>query len=124
MSFLFGKKKTTAEILREHQRVINRAMREMDREKMKMEQQEKRLVNEIKREAAKGNQVHESGCACWERRESRARDEDWPALGMLKSPSVDSTHMWNRRSLLILFLRSRGRQRRGIRCVHHVGRFA
>lgn len=57
MSFLFGKKKTPAEMLREHQRVINKAIREMDREKMKLEAQEKKLVNDIKREAAKGNTV-------------------------------------------------------------------
>lgn len=57
MSFLFGKKKTPAEMLREHQRTINRAIREMDREKGKLEQQETKLVNEIKREAKKGNNV-------------------------------------------------------------------
>jgi charged multivesicular body protein 2A len=57
MSFLFGKKKTPAEMLREHQRVINRAIREMDREKMKLENAEKKLIADIKREAKKGNNV-------------------------------------------------------------------
>lgn len=57
MSFLFGKKKTPAEMLREHQRTINRAIREMEREQMKLEQSEKKLVMDIKREAKKGNNV-------------------------------------------------------------------
>eukprot|EP00122_Pirum_gemmata_P005174 Pgem_evm1s4720 len=54
MSFLFGKRKTPEEILRQHKRAINRAIREMDREKVKMERQEQKLLIEIKNAAKKG----------------------------------------------------------------------
>eukprot|EP00123_Amoebidium_parasiticum_P000360 comp10869_c0_seq1/m.5477 comp10869_c0_seq1/g.5477 ORF comp10869_c0_seq1/g.5477 comp10869_c0_seq1/m.5477 type:complete len:217 (-) comp10869_c0_seq1:702-1352(-) len=56
MSFLFGSRKTSQEIMRENQRAINKSIREMDRERVKMENQEKKLINDIRREATKGNQ--------------------------------------------------------------------
>jgi charged multivesicular body protein 2A len=45
------------EILREHQRTINRAVRELEREKNKLQQQEKKLVLDIKRTAKQGQMV-------------------------------------------------------------------
>ena len=54
MSFLFGKKKTPQEILRENQRALNRAMREIDRERMHMQQQERKTIMEIKKLAQAG----------------------------------------------------------------------
>jgi charged multivesicular body protein 2A len=54
MEWLFGKTKTPQEILREHQRTINRAVRELEREKNKLQQQEKKLVLDIKRTAKQG----------------------------------------------------------------------
>lgn len=54
MSFIFGKKKTPQEVLREHQRALNRAIREMDRERQKLQNQEKKLVVEIKKLAQQG----------------------------------------------------------------------
>lgn len=56
MEWLFGKKKTPDEILRENKRAIDRAIRDLEREKGRMEQQEVKLVNEI-RKNAKANQM-------------------------------------------------------------------
>ncbi|CAH1765730.1 6346_t:CDS:2, partial [Entrophospora sp. SA101] len=53
---LFGRKKTPAEMLREHQRALQRAQREMDRERVKLEASEKKLIADIKK-AAKENQM-------------------------------------------------------------------
>ena len=39
MEWLFGRKKTPEELLRQNQRVLNKAIRELDREKIKMEGQ-------------------------------------------------------------------------------------
>ncbi|KAL3895219.1 MAG: hypothetical protein SGCHY_004831 [Lobulomycetales sp.] len=54
MDFLFGKRKTPAELMRQHQRALQRAQREMDRERSKLEQQEKKLIIDIKNTAKKG----------------------------------------------------------------------
>ena len=56
MEFLFGKRKTPEEILRENKRSIDRAIRDLEREKDRMEQQEVKLKNEI-RKNAKANQM-------------------------------------------------------------------
>lgn len=56
MEFLFGRKKTPDEILRENKRAIDRAIRDLEREKGRMEQQEVKLANEI-RKNAKANQM-------------------------------------------------------------------
>ncbi|KAJ3366922.1 Charged multivesicular body protein 2A [Allomyces arbusculus] len=54
MDFLFGQRKTPAELLRQHQRALNRAVRDLDREKAKLEQQEKKLIMDIKKSARAG----------------------------------------------------------------------
>ncbi|KNE64625.1 hypothetical protein AMAG_09980 [Allomyces macrogynus ATCC 38327] len=54
MDFLFGQRKTPAEMLRQHQRALNRAVRDLDREKAKLEQQEKKLIMDIKKSARAG----------------------------------------------------------------------
>lgn len=56
MEYLFGRRKTPDEILRENKRAIDRAIRELEREKNRMEQQEVKLKNDIKKEA-KANQM-------------------------------------------------------------------
>jgi len=56
MGNLLGKNKPLKEILRENKRMINRAIRELDREKAGLEREEKRLIIEIKK-AAKENQM-------------------------------------------------------------------
>lgn len=57
MDFLFGRRKTPEEMLRQNQRALNRAMRELDRERMKLEQQEKKIIADIKKMAKQGQMV-------------------------------------------------------------------
>ena len=57
MEWLFGKKKTPAQMLRENKRLLNRTMRDLDRERVKMEQQEKKIVVDIKKMAKDGQMV-------------------------------------------------------------------
>ncbi|XP_066247352.1 charged multivesicular body protein 2a [Euwallacea similis] len=54
MEWLFGKKLTPEELLRKNQRALNKAVRDLDREKQKMEQQEKKVINDIKKLAKEG----------------------------------------------------------------------
>ncbi|CAG0897588.1 unnamed protein product [Cyprideis torosa] len=54
MEWLFGRKKTPEEMLRENQRALNKAMRDLDRERQKMEQQEKKIIADIKKMAKDG----------------------------------------------------------------------
>ncbi|XP_014676288.1 PREDICTED: charged multivesicular body protein 2a-like [Priapulus caudatus] len=56
MEWLFGRKKTPEELLRQNQRALNKAMRELDRERQKMEQSEKKIIADIKK-MAKQNQM-------------------------------------------------------------------
>uniref|UniRef100_A0A6V7QTW9 Vacuolar protein sorting-associated protein 2 homolog 1 n=1 Tax=Ananas comosus var. bracteatus TaxID=296719 RepID=A0A6V7QTW9_ANACO len=54
MSFLFGSRKTPAELLRENKRMLDRSIREIERERMGLQTQEKRLIAEIKKTAKQG----------------------------------------------------------------------
>ena len=54
MDWLFGKKKTPQELLRQNQRALKKAMRELDREKHQLEQQEVKTKNEIRKMAKMG----------------------------------------------------------------------
>lgn len=56
MSWLgvFGKKKTPAELLRENKRKIDRAIRDLDRERMSLQAQEKKTIIDIKKMAKDG----------------------------------------------------------------------
>ncbi|KAK3798015.1 hypothetical protein RRG08_034576 [Elysia crispata] len=54
LEFLFGRKKTPEEMLRQNQRALNKAMRDLDRERQKMEQQEKKVIADIKKMAKQG----------------------------------------------------------------------
>ncbi|KAJ3680813.1 hypothetical protein LUZ60_015302 [Juncus effusus] len=54
MSFIFGKKKTPAELLRENKRMLDRSIREIDRERQSLQTQEKKLIVEIKKLAKQG----------------------------------------------------------------------
>lgn len=60
---LFGKKKTPAEMLRENKRMLDRAIRELDRERMGLQNQEKKTVAEIKKMAKEGQMVW-ARCCC------------------------------------------------------------
>ncbi|PVU91821.1 hypothetical protein BB559_003964 [Furculomyces boomerangus] len=53
--YFFGKRKTPQEMLREHQRFLNRSIRELDRERGKLELQEKKTISELKAMAKTGN---------------------------------------------------------------------
>ena len=57
MEWLFGKKKTPQEMLRQNQRALNKAMRDLDRERQKMEQQEKKIIADIQKMAKQGQMV-------------------------------------------------------------------
>lgn len=57
LEWLFGKKKTPEEMLRQNQRALNKAMRDLDRERAKMEQQEKKVIADIKKMAKQGQMV-------------------------------------------------------------------
>mmetsp|Transcript_17133 Transcript_17133/g.47124 ORF Transcript_17133/g.47124 Transcript_17133/m.47124 type:complete len:231 (-) Transcript_17133:846-1538(-) len=54
MGNVLGKDKPLKEVLRENKRMINRAIRELDREKTSLEREEKRLTIEIKKAAKEG----------------------------------------------------------------------
>ncbi|KAJ3990071.1 vacuolar sorting protein DID4 [Lentinula detonsa] len=51
---LFGRSVTPAERLRQHQRSLTKAQRELDRERAKLEQSEKKLIIDIKKSAKAG----------------------------------------------------------------------
>ncbi|EFC45006.1 charged multivesicular body protein 2a [Naegleria gruberi] len=53
---IFGKKKTPKELLREYKRNIERTMRQMERERLKLQNQEKKLINDMRR-LARQNQM-------------------------------------------------------------------
>ncbi|KAF9232005.1 vacuolar sorting protein DID4 [Melanogaster broomeanus] len=54
---LFGRTVTPAERLRQHQRALTKAQRELDRERAKLEQSEKKLVLDIRKGAKAGQMV-------------------------------------------------------------------
>mmetsp|Transcript_28446 Transcript_28446/g.58190 ORF Transcript_28446/g.58190 Transcript_28446/m.58190 type:complete len:213 (+) Transcript_28446:177-815(+) len=55
MSFLFGgKSKTPAEMMREYKRNVDRSVREIEREKTKLQAQEKKIIVDIKKAAKEG----------------------------------------------------------------------
>jgi charged multivesicular body protein 2A len=56
MGNILGKEKPLKEVMRENKRTITRAIRELDREKVGLEKEEKRLTMDIKK-AAKENQM-------------------------------------------------------------------
>ncbi|KAJ1665351.1 ESCRT-III subunit protein did4 [Coemansia sp. RSA 1813] len=54
LDFLFGKRQTPREKMRQNLRALTRAQRELDRERTKMEVQEKKLIADIKKTAQAG----------------------------------------------------------------------
>ncbi|KAH7672726.1 charged multivesicular body protein 2A protein [Dioscorea alata] len=54
MSFLFGKRKSPAELLRENKRMLDRSIRDIERERQGLQTQEKKLIAEIKKTAKQG----------------------------------------------------------------------
>ena len=62
--WLFKKQKTPQELLRENKRILDRSIREIDRERSAMMSQEKKLIAEIKR-VAKANQMGAVKVRAW-----------------------------------------------------------
>ncbi|KAH1209443.1 Vacuolar protein sorting-associated protein 2 1 [Glycine max] len=60
MSFIFGKRKTPAELLRENKRMLDKSIREIERERQGLQTQEKKLIAEIKKSAKQGQMVKEN----------------------------------------------------------------
>ncbi|RAL51137.1 unnamed protein product [Cuscuta campestris] len=54
MSFLFGRRKSPAELLRENKRMLDKSIREIERERQGLQAQEKKLIAEIKKSAKQG----------------------------------------------------------------------
>jgi charged multivesicular body protein 2A len=57
LEWLFGKRMSPEEMLRKNQRALNKAMRDLDRERARMEQQEKKIITDIKKMAKEGQMV-------------------------------------------------------------------
>ncbi|KFP79368.1 Charged multivesicular body protein 2a, partial [Acanthisitta chloris] len=57
MELLFGRRKSPEELLRQNQRALGRALRELDRERQKLEAQEKKIIVDIKKMAKQGQMV-------------------------------------------------------------------
>ena len=56
MDFLFGRK-TPQELLKQNQRALTKASRDLDRERSKLEAQEKKIIVDIKKSAKQGQMV-------------------------------------------------------------------
>eukprot|EP01147_Barroeca_monosierra_P008647 gene8647-10299_t len=54
MEWLFGRKKTPEEMMKENQRLLKRSMRDLDRERTNLERQEKKTLADIKKAARSG----------------------------------------------------------------------
>eukprot|EP01047_Picozoa_sp_COSAG01_P047205 COSAG01_NODE_4489_length_4981_cov_1.951454_1_plen_67_part_00 len=57
MAFLFSKPLSPAEQLRKHKREIDRAVRDLERERNKLQMQEKKIIAEIRKAAQNNQQV-------------------------------------------------------------------
>lgn len=55
MDWFFGKKPTPKEMERENARALRKASREVEKDRLQLEREEKKLVMDIRKEAAKGN---------------------------------------------------------------------
>ncbi len=65
----FGSKKTPEEMLRDSKRAINKAVRELERERMALERSQVKLTSEIKRMAKDNQIVRFPLCVCERERE-------------------------------------------------------
>ena len=64
MAFLFAKPLSPAEQLKKHKREIDRAIRDLERERTKLQMQEKKIIAEIRKAAAGNQQVGSSPSRC------------------------------------------------------------
>ena len=63
MAFLFSKPLSPAEQLRKHKREIDRAVRDLERERNKLQMQEKKIIAEIRKAAQQNQQVRPQNVA-------------------------------------------------------------
>lgn len=81
---MFGKRMTPAERLRKNQRSLDKAIRELDQLRVKLEKQEKTLIQQIKQSAQKGQMG-----ACKIQAKDLVRTRRWGGRRWLPSlPSV------------------------------------
>lgn len=64
MGNVFGKEKPLKEIIRENQRMLKKAIRELEREIGNLQKNETKLVNDIKKMAKEGQMVIEVSVMC------------------------------------------------------------
>lgn len=57
MDWLFGRRMTPEEMLRKNKRALDKAIRDLDRERARMEAQEKKIIMDIKKMAKEGQMV-------------------------------------------------------------------
>jgi charged multivesicular body protein 2A len=57
LEFLFGKRKSPADVLRENRQILNRATRELDRETRRLDRQEAVTIAEIRKNVKAGQMV-------------------------------------------------------------------
>lgn len=94
--------RSAAELLRENKRMLDKAIRELDRERMGLQTQEKKLIMEIKKMAKEGQMVRAKRTAAAARRRP---------LPQLKAPP-NSTHPSLRPARPAPFIPSRRRRSR------------
>lgn len=75
LEWAFGKRVTPAERLRKNQRLLDKAIRELDQQRVKLEKQEKTLVAQIRQSAQKGQM---GACKVQAKDLVRTRRYGWP----------------------------------------------
>jgi charged multivesicular body protein 2A len=67
MEWLFGRRMTPEEMLRKNKRALDKAIRDLDRERARMEQQEKKIIADIKKMAKENQMVISLFLKCFNR---------------------------------------------------------
>ena len=115
MSFLFGRSKTPQEMMKEHQRLLRRSMREMDRERASLQQQEKKIIIEIKKMAKSGQMVRGARVERATRvREKGTRVVAWMQGGDRDGTCINRAGRERQRSWRVIWC---ARKRRSKRCI-------
>lgn len=92
-------------MLRQNQRALGRAMRELDREKMKLEQQEKKIIADIKKMAKQGQMVWTKAMTCVLEKKNlnceercstpcRTLSKSWPKIWFAHGATSRSSSWW------------------------------
>jgi len=90
---LFGDQKTLKEIIREQKRMVNRSIRELEREKASIKRDEQKLIIELKK-AAKNNQMKAVQIMAKDLVRIRKHDEKFTGLiANLRAVSLQMTSM-------------------------------